>query len=381
MSLSPGQLKRYSRHVLLPEVGVEGQERLLQASVLVVGLGGLGSPITLYLAAAGVGRIGLLDFDVVDESNLQRQVLYSTDAVGSKKAEVAHDRLSALNPDIRLDVLDRRLSADNAEELFTPYDIVVDGTDNFGTRYLVNDACVFFGKTNVYGSIYRFEGQISVFATPGGPCYRCLFPEPPPPGAVPNCAEAGVLGILPGQVGVVQATEVIKLILGTGSSLVGRLLLFDALAMKWKEMRISRNPSCPLCGDSPSITELTEYGQFCTGVGQAETAPGIESMTPLEAKALLDAGEDLLLLDVREPFECEIARIEGATFIPLGELEARLTELDAWRDRTVIAYCKAGIRSAKALATLQQHDFNRLINLDGGIDRWARDLDPEMTRY
>lgn len=381
MSLNAEQLRRYSRHVRLPEVGVEGQERLLNASVLVVGLGGLGSPVALYLAAAGVGRLGLLDFDVVDESNLQRQVLYSTADVGRKKAVVARERLSALNPDIRLDVLDRRLGADNAAALFAPYDIIVDGTDNFGTRYLVNDACVLFGKTNVYGSIYRFEGQVSVFAAPGGPCYRCLFPEPPPPGEIPNCAEAGVLGILPGQIGVTQATEAIKLILGKGTSLVGRLLLFDALEMTWKAMQVSRNPSCPVCGENPPITELEEYSLFCAGVGQVDLASGIESLAPAETKALLESEQDALLLDVREPYEFEIVHLDGTVLIPLGELDARVAELDSWRERTVVAYCHAGIRSARALEVLQQHGFRRLVNLDGGIDRWAEDLDPDMPRY
>ncbi|OVE81929.1 molybdenum cofactor biosynthesis protein MoeB [bacterium M21] len=375
MSLTPDQLRRYSRHVILSDVGVEGQEKLLNARVLIVGCGGLGAPTSLYLAAAGVGTIGLLDFDVVDESNLQRQVLYTTKDVGRKKAEVAKERLAALNPGINLICHDERLAVDNVERLFADYDYIIDGTDNFATRYLVNDACVMLGKVNVYGSIFQFEGQASIFAHPDGPCYRCLFPEPPNPGEVPNCAEGGVFGVLPGQIGVTQATEAVKLILGIGTSLVGRLMVFDAMNMRWKELKVRRDPACPVCGENPKITELNEYTQFCSGAPQVDHEPGIDSMTPLEAKALLASNEDVFFLDVREEYEYQMASLAGTTLIPLGQLEQRLGELLPHKEQTILAHCKAGMRSLRALEILKEHGFTKLINVSGGIDRWLAEVD------
>jgi adenylyltransferase/sulfurtransferase len=382
-SLSPNEVARYSRHLIMPEVGLEGQQRLKAASVLLIGAGGLGSPLGLYLAAAGVGRIGLIDFDVVDFSNLQRQVLHGTPDVGRPKLHSARDRLQAINPEVRLDLHETRLTSANALALFEPYDIVIDGTDNFPTRYLVNDACVLLGKPNVYGSIFRFDGQASVFHPPHGPCYRCLYPEPPPPGEVPSCAEGGVLGILPGLVGCVQATEGIKLLLGKGSPLIGRLLLYDALQMTFQEFKVRRNPKCALCGDRPTITKLIDYEQFCGIRGQEASASAATDnaweITVEEFKARLDRHEDLFLLDVRNPEEFQICRIPGSTLLPLPELPQRFRELDQGRE--MVVHCKSGMRSAKAIQLLRQQGFRRLTNLKGGILAWADRIDRGMPKY
>ena len=376
--LSKEQLNRYHRHLLLPEVGLDGQEKLLAARVLVVGLGGLGCPAALYLAAAGIGHLGLVDFDRVDESNLQRQVLYTDEDVGRIKVEAAAQRLVALNPDVQIEAFHERLTDENAERIFTHYDYVLDGTDNFATRYLVNDACVLFGKINVYGSLFRFEGQVSVFAHPAGPCYRCLFPVPPNPGEVPNCAEAGVLGVLPGQIGATQATEVLKLILGMGEPLVNRLLLFDSLAMEWRSMRVARNSACPVCGDLPTITGLVDYDEFC---GNLMEPGGFVEMTAEEILQLMETRNDLLLLDVREEVETKaVPGLGKSTLIPLGQLPARLGELVAFRDKTIVAYCAAGIRSRKALEILDQNGFSKGINMTGGINRYHGNLQRERSR-
>ena len=377
--LSHEEVKRYSRHLIMPEVGMEGQKKLKQGSVLCVGAGGLGSPLAFYLAAAGVGRMGIVDFDVVDFSNLQRQILHTTQDVGRPKLESAREKLEALNPNVRVETHETRLTSDNALELFESYDIIADGTDNFPTRYLVNDACVLTGKPNVYGSIFRFEGQASVFATSDGPCYRCLYPEPPPPGLVPSCAEGGVLGILPGLVGLIQATEVIKLILGKGESLAGRLLLFDALGMKFRELKLRKNPKCPVCGENPSIRELIDYEEFC-GIGQEVQEPtGIEEVTAKELKEELDQGKDIFILDVRNPVEYEICRIDGSHLIPLDELLNRLHELDSARD--IVAHCRSGARSAQAIEILREAGFRKLRNLKGGVLAWSDDVDPTMPKY
>ncbi len=380
-ALTHEEIGRYSRHLIMPEVGMEGQKKLKQASVLCIGAGGLGSPLAIYLAAAGVGRLGIVDFDIVDESNLQRQILHSTKDVGRSKLESAKDTLEQINPNVKVETHEIRLSSENALELFQNYDIIADGTDNFPTRYLVNDACVLSGMPNVYASIFRFEGQASVFAVPGGPCYRCLYPEPPPPGLVPSCAEGGVLGILPGLLGVLQATEVVKLILGQGQSLVGRLLLFDALAMKFRELKLRRNSECPVCGDSPQIRELIDYEEFC-GVLPATDhvqADGVEEITALELQKEMKQGKDIFLLDVRNPQEYEICQIEGSHLIPLGDLMARVHELDSARD--IVAHCRSGARSAKAIEMLQQAGFRKLRNLQGGILAWSRDVDPSIPAY
>lgn len=375
-SLTTAEVRRYARHLILPEVGREGQERLKRARVLCIGAGGLGSPVTLYLAAAGVGHLTLIDADVVDETNLQRQVLYGTDDVGRPKAEAARARLGLLNPHVQVEAVRERFTAANARALVAAHDVVVDGTDNFPARYLSNDACVLAGRPNVYGSIFRFEGQVSVFNAPaGGPCYRCLFPEPPPPEMVPSCAEAGVLGVLPGVIGALQATECLKLLLGQGSPLVGRLLLFDALALEFRELRLRRDPRCPVCGDHPTIRELTDYEQQCT-VSAADAVPEV---LPAPVKRRLDAGEALLLLDVREPREWEICRLDAAQLLPLRELERRASELDTRRE--IIVYCHHGGRSAQAARWLREHGFPRVSNLKGGIDAWAREVAPEMPRY
>ncbi len=377
--LSHEEVKRYSRHLIMPEVGMGGQKKLKQASVLCVGAGGLGSPLAFYLAAAGVGRMGIVDFDVVDFSNLQRQILHTTHDVGRPKLESAREKLEALNPNVKVETHETRLSSDNAIELFENYDIIADGTDNFPTRYLVNDACVITGKPNVYGSIFRFEGQASVFATSDGPCYRCLYPEPPPPGLVPSCAEGGVLGILPGLVGLIQATEVVKLILGKGESLGGRLLLFDALGMKFRELKLRKNPKCPVCGENPSIKELIDYEEFC-GIGQEEQAPaGIVEITAKEFKEELDQGKDLFILDVRNPVEFEICRIDGSHLIPLDELLNRIHELDSARD--IVVHCRSGARSAQAIELLREAGFRKLRNLKGGVLAWSDDVDPTMPKY
>jgi molybdopterin/thiamine biosynthesis adenylyltransferase/rhodanese-related sulfurtransferase len=378
-TLNNDEILRYSRHLIMPEVGMEGQQKLKAARVLCIGAGGLGSPLALYLAAAGVGTLGIVDFDVVDYTNLQRQIIHTTADVGRKKLESAADKLKAINPFLNLRTFETKLSSDNALELFKEFDIVADGTDNFPTRYLVNDACVLTGKPNVYGSIFRFEGQASVFATEEGPCYRCLYPEPPPPGLVPSCAEGGVLGILPGLVGVMQATEVIKLILGKGEPLIGRLLLIDALAMKFRELKLRKNPDCPVCGKNPTVTKLIDYQEFCGIRGEEKPVEtGIPEMTVEELKRRLDAGDDLFVLDVREPHEYQICNI-GGHLIPLGDLPNRVNELDSSRE--IVAHCRSGVRSAKAVNFLQQAGFKKVHNLAGGILAWADRVDPKMPKY
>jgi len=383
VSLSPREVARYSRHLIMPEVGMEGQKRLKASRVLLIGAGGLGSPLGLYLAAAGVGRIGLVDFDVVDFSNLQRQVLHGTTDVGRPKLHSAKDRLEAINPEVHIDLYETRLTSANAVSIIEPYDVVIDGTDNFPTRYLVNDACVILGKPNVYGSIFRFDGQASVFYPPQGPCYRCLYPEPPPPGEVPSCAEGGVLGILPGLIGCIQATEGIKLLLGSGSPLIGRLLLYDALRMSFQEFKVRRNPKCPVCGDQPSITKLIDYDQFCGVRGQeaptTAAADGAWNTSVEELKRRLDSHENVFILDVRNPEEFQICRIPGSTLIPLPELARRFHELD--KNRETVVHCKSGVRSLKALQFLREKGFQRIKNLKGGILAWAEAIDPSMPRY
>ncbi len=378
--LSNEEILRYSRHLIMPEVGMEGQQRLKAARVLCVGAGGLGSPLSLYLAAAGVGTLGLVDFDVVDFTNLQRQIIHSTADVGRKKLDSAAEKLRGVNPHVDVRTFETRLTSDNALRIIRDFDIVVDGTDNFPTRYLVNDACVLAGKLNVYGSIFRFEGQVSVFGAKDGPCYRCLYPEPPPPGLVPSCAEGGVLGILPGLVGVMQATEAVKLILGRGESLVGRLLLVDALAMRFQELRLRKNPDCPICGPRPTITRLVDYDAFC-GV-RGEEAPAQSGQVPQiqveELKHELDSGRDLFVLDVREPHEVAICGL-GGHLIPLGDLPKRVHELDSSRD--IVAYCRSGVRSAKAVAFLRQAGFRKVRNLAGGVLAWADRIDRSMPKY
>src|ERR1700735_4584276 len=378
-TLNQDEILRYSRHLIMPEVGMEGQQKLKAARVLCIGTGGLGSTLTLYLAAAGVGTLGLVDFDVVDYTNLQRQIIHSTADVGRKKLDSAADKLKGINPFLNLRTFDTRLSSGNAMELFRDFDIIADGTDNFPTRYLVNDACVLSGKPNVYGSIFRFEGQASVFATEDGPCYRCLYPEPPPPGLVPSCAEGGVLGILPGLVGVIQATETIKLILGQGDSLAGRLLLVDALGMKFRELKLRKNPDCPVCGTHPTVTKLIDYNEFC-GIrgGEKPVWSGVPETQREDVKRRLDAGEDLFVLDVREPHEYQICHINGH-LIPLGDLPKRVHELDSSRE--IVAHCRSGVRSAKAAAFLQQAGFKKGHNLAGGILAWADRVDPKVPKY
>jgi molybdopterin/thiamine biosynthesis adenylyltransferase/rhodanese-related sulfurtransferase len=384
--LSNEEIKRYSRHLIMPEVGIDGQKRLKAGSVLCIGAGGLGSPAAMYLAAAGVGRIGIVDFDVVDFSNLQRQIIHGTPDVGRSKLASAKDRLLALNPHIQVDTYEEALSSENALRLFEPYDVILDGTDNFPTRYLVNDACVILGKPNTYGSIFRFEGQASVFGTKNGPCYRCLYPEPPPPGLVPSCAEGGVLGVLPGIIGVVQATEAIKLITGIGEPLVGRFLLYDALKMRFRELKVPKDPDCPVCGSHPTVTKLIDYEQFCGVRPAAEThtvnassnGNGLD-ITAVELKQRLDRGEKLRIVDVREPNEFQINRIPGAELIPLGELPRRYAELDA--DEELIVHCKMGGRSAKAADFLRSVGFKRVLNLKGGILDWVDKVDPSQPKY
>jgi adenylyltransferase/sulfurtransferase len=378
--LSQREVARYSRHLIMPEVGMEGQKRLKAASVLLVGAGGLGSPLALYLAAAGVGRIGLVDFDVVDFSNLQRQVLHGTPDVGRSKLQSAKDRLNAINPEVTVDLFETKLTSQNALRICDPYDVIIDGTDNFPTRYLVNDICVLLGKPNVYGSIFRFDGQASVFYPPHGPCYRCLYPEPPPPGEVPSCAEGGVLGILPGLVGCIQATEAIKLIIGKGEPLIGRLMLYDALAMSFHKFKVRRNPKCPICGDHPTITKLIDYEQFCGVRGQEAPAASAEGETTVEElKSRLDRGEKVFILDVRNPEEIQICRIPGTVVIPLPQLPQRFRELDP--NQEMVVHCKSGMRSAKAIAFLRQQGFTKLKNLQGGILAWADRIDRTMARY
>jgi sulfur-carrier protein adenylyltransferase/sulfurtransferase len=379
VTLNNDEILRYSRHLIMPEVGMEGQQKLKAARVLCIGAGGLGSPLALYLAAAGVGTVGIVDFDVVDYTNLQRQIIHTTADVGRKKLDSAADKLKAINPFLNLRTFETKLSSENALALFNEFDIIADGTDNFPTRYLVNDACVLTGKPNVYGSIFRFEGQASVFATEEGPCYRCLYPEPPPPGLVPSCAEGGVLGILPGLVGVMQATEVIKLILGKGEPLIGRLLLIDALGMKFRELKLRKNPDCPVCGKNPTVTQLIDYNEFCGIRGEEKPVEtGVVEMQVEELKRRLDAGEDLFVLDVREPHEYQICNI-GGHLIPLGDLPKRVSELDSSRE--IVAHCRSGVRSAKAVNFLQQAGFKKVHNLAGGILAWADRVDPKMPKY
>ncbi len=384
--LTTDDLTRYSRHLILPEVGEEGQRKLKAAKVLCIGTGGLGAPLTYYLAAAGVGTIGLVDFDVVDVSNLQRQIIHSTPDVGRLKIDSAAEKLKALNPFLNVVKYNTMLTSANALEIFKDFDIVADGTDNFQTRYLVNDACVLSGyKPNVYGSIFRFEGQASVFATEGGPCYRCLYPEPPPPGLVPSCAEGGVLGILPGLVGVIQATEAIKLILGKGEPLIGRLLLVDSLSMRFRELKLRKNPECPLCGTNRTVTKLIDYDQFCGITTEAANAPkdgqmknGIPQITPEELKRRKDAGEDYFLLDVREPYEYKIANLDGH-LIPLGELPQRVSEVDP--NKKIVVHCKMGGRSQQAAEFLKQAGYQNVENLAGGITGWSNNIDPNVPKY
>ncbi|MBZ5720575.1 MAG: molybdopterin-synthase adenylyltransferase MoeB [Acidobacteriia bacterium] len=378
-TLSNEEILRYSRHLIMPEVGMEGQQKLKAARVLCIGAGGLGSPLALYLAAAGVGTLGIVDFDVVDYTNLQRQIIHSTADVGRKKLDSAAEKLAAINPFLNIRKFETRLSSENALEIFREFDIIADGTDNFPTRYLVNDACVLTGKPNVYGSIFRFEGQASVFATEAGPCYRCLYPEPPPPGLVPSCAEGGVLGILPGLVGVIQATEVIKLILGKGEPLIGRLLLIDALGMKFRELKLRKNPECPACGTHRTITKLIDYNEFCGIRGEEKPVDaGVPEIQVEELKRRLDAGDDLFVLDVREPHEYQICNL-GGHLIPLGDLPKRIHELDSSRE--IVAHCRSGVRSAKAVTFLQQAGFKKVHNLAGGILAWADRVDTKMPKY
>ena len=377
-ALNNDEILRYSRHLIMPEVGMEGQLKLKQAKVLCVGAGGLGSPLALYLAAAGVGTLGIVDFDVVDFTNLQRQIIHTTENVGRKKLDSAAETLHAINNNVEIRKFETRLTSANAMELFRDFDVIVDGTDNFPTRYLVNDACVLSGKPNVYGSIFRFEGQASVFATERGPCYRCLYPEPPPPGLVPSCAEGGVLGILPGLVGVIQATETIKLILGSGEPLVGRLLLIDALAMRFRELKLRKNPDCPVCGQHPTVEELIDYNQFCGIRGEESATATMADITPEELKRRLDAGEDLFVLDVREPHEYQICNL-GGYLIPLNDLPKRISELDSSRE--IVVHCKMGGRSAKAVEFLNKSGFHKVHNLAGGINAWAERVDPKLPKY
>ncbi|MEM9950721.1 MAG: molybdopterin-synthase adenylyltransferase MoeB [Chloroflexota bacterium] len=405
VELSHDEIKRYARHVIMPEVGIEGQKKLKAASVLLIGTGGLGSPTALYLAAAGIGRIGLVDYDVVDQSNLQRQVIHGIETVGQLKVESAAKRMRDLNPDIQVDLHNVPLTSDNALELFEPYDVIVDGTDNFPTRYLVNDACVKLGKPNVYGSIFRFEGQLSVFYAEEGPCYRCMFPEPPPPGLVPNCAEGGVLGILPGTVGTMQATEAIKLILGIGNPMIGRMMLYDALDMEFNTIKVRKDPNCPVCGVDAKDVELIDYEMFCgmpahdhSDFSTEETVgyEDIQEISVSDLKAKLDAGDDIVVLDVREPHEWEIASIDGTVRIPKGDIQAAKNALKAARkleeetvlaqiphDKPLYVHCRSGKRSADSILFLQEagYDINNMWNVAGGILAWANEIDPTLPQY
>ena len=381
MALSNDEIRRYSRHLILPEVGLAGQTKIRSASVLCIGAGGLGSPIAMYLAAAGIGKLGLVDFDAVDFSNLQRQILHGTEDVGRPKAQSAKERLQSINPDVEIALHETRLTAANALEILRPYDIVVDGTDNFPTRYLTNDACVLLKKPNVYGSIFRFEGQASVFAPHlGGPCYRCLYPEPPPPGLVPSCAEGGVLGVLPGIIGCIQATEILKLVLGKGVPLIGRLLLFNALDMQFRELKLRRDPQCPVCGEQPTITELIDYEQFCGIVSPTEVAENPDEVTVQEMKHALDnPALGIKVIDVREPDEYEIARVNGVPLLALSQLPQRFTELDP--NERYYLHCKGGVRSLKAVKFLQDHGFKHVKSVKGGISAWADQIDPRVPKY
>ncbi len=384
VALSHAEIRRYSRHLILPEVGLEGQKKLKAASILLIGTGGLGSPLAMYLAAAGIGRLGLVDYDVVDESNLQRQVIHGTSDVGRSKLESAAATIADLNPHVVLEKYAVPLTSENALDILATYDVIIGGTDNFPTRYLVNDACVLLGKPNVYGSVFRFEGQLSVFYAKEGPCYRCLFPAPPPPGLVPSCADGGVLGVLPGTIGTLQATEAIKLIVGIGQPMIGRLLLYDASEMSFETIKLRKDPNCPVCGEHPTITHLIDYEQFC-GVPahdhstyEAGRAP-IRAITVDEVKARLDAGDDLLILDVREPLEWQISQIEGTLRIPKGEVFQHLDALP--RDRDIVVHCRTGVRSADVIRQLQTQGYTRLYNMAGGINAWARKIDPSLPVY
>jgi len=380
-TLSKDEVLRYSRHLIMPEVGMEGQVKLKQAKVLCIGAGGLGSPLALYLAAAGVGKLGMVDFDVVDFTNLQRQILHGTSDVGRSKLDSAAATLEEINPNVELVRHETRLTSANALHIFAGYDVVADGTDNFATRYLVNDACVLTGKPNVYGSIFRFEGQASVFGTREGPCYRCLYPEPPPPGLVPSCAEGGVLGVLPGIIGAIQALETIKLIIGKGEPLIGRLLLFDALGLKFRELKLRKNPDCPACGVHPTIDHLIDYDEFCGIRGQEEVTAvaQIPEITPVELKQMMDEGRDFRLVDVREPHEFDICRLPGALLIPLGDVPARMNELDSAQE--IVVHCRSGARSARAVEFLRQAGFSRIHNLKGGILAWSDQVDASVPKY
>jgi sulfur-carrier protein adenylyltransferase/sulfurtransferase len=381
VELTHDEIRRYSRHLIMPEVGPAGQRKLKQASVLLIGTGGLGAPLALYLAAAGVGHLGLVDFDVVDESNLQRQIIHGTSTVGMPKIESARARIADLNPTIEVTTYETNLTSENALEIMRPYDIVIDGTDNFPTRYLVNDACVILGKPNVYGSIFRFEGQASVFAVKDGPCYRCLYPEPPPPGLVPSCAEGGVLGVLPGIIGTIQATEAIKLIIGRGNPLVGRLMLFDALEMRFRELKLRKNPNCPVCGEHPTVTELIDYQLFCGVSDQPAGLPGENRIEPRDlAQTLAEGnGNRPFLLDVREPHEWDIVHLDGAKLLSVNTLAGHLDELP--RDEPIVVYCKTGGRSARATQLLKDAGFQDVRNLEGGITRWAQEIDTSLPTY
>ena len=378
--LSKDEILRYSRHLIMPEVGMDGQLKLKRAKVLCIGAGGLGSPLALYLAAAGVGRLGIVDFDVVDFTNLQRQIIHDTSDVGRLKIESAKDTIADINPNVEVVAHETRLTSENALDIFRDYDIVADGTDNFPTRYLVNDACVLLGKPNVYGSIFRFEGQATVFYAKEGPCYRCLYPEPPPPGMVPSCAEGGVLGVLPGIVGSIQALETIKLILGKGRTLIGRLLLFDALDLKFRELKLRKNPECPVCGAHPSVTKLIDYEQFC-GIRGEEHVPEtkVPEITAPEVKKMMDERKPFVLVDVREPHEFQICRIPGSTLIPLGDVPKRMHELSSADE--IVVHCRSGIRSAQAVELLMKAGFRKIHNLKGGVLAWADQVDPTMPKY
>lgn len=379
--LNNDEVARYSRHLIMPEVGMDGQLKLKSASVLCIGAGGLGSPVAMYLGAAGVGRIGIVDFDVVDYSNLQRQVIHGTPDVGRPKLDSARDRLNAINPEVTVETHDVALSSENALALLANYDVIVDGTDNFPTRYLVNDACVILGKPNVYGSIFRFEGQASVFATKDGPCYRCLYPEPPPPGLVPSCAEGGVLGILPGVIGTIQATEAVKIIIGVGEPLINRFMIYDALRMKFRELKLRKDPECPVCGDTPTVTELIDYEQFCgiTGAVTDDVSSEALDTTVKDLKTRIDGKDKVLVLDVREPQEFQICRIPGSTLIPLNDLPQRLAELEGYKN--MVVHCKSGVRSAKAVKLLHEAGFSDAKNLRGGILAWIDEIDPSLPKY
>jgi len=378
-NLSNEEIRRYSRHLILPEFGMQGQRRLKEGSVLLIGTGGLGSPLALYLAAAGVGHIGLVDFDVVDESNLQRQIAHGTSTIGVRKTESARRRLNDLNPNVEVTTYEEQVTSENAFELMRPYDVIVDGTDNFPTRYLTNDASVMLGKPNVYGSIFRFEGQATVFyPKEGGPCYRCLYPEPPPPGLVPSCAEGGVLGVLPGVIGTIQATEAIKLLAGIGETLVNRLMLYDALSMRFRELKLRRNPDCPVCGDHPTVTELIDYEMFCGITPEPDTFTSHE-ITPVEVNTWLHSDDPPFLLDVREPNEWEIGHLPDATRISVNELQGRLNELDTARE--MVVYCRSGARSGRAVDMLRAAGFRKVKNMTGGILRWSDDVDASIPKY